>query len=692
MASAEGALRAIPPAEILICDLSDIPGLTDWRRPPTSKTYTSRTRRDDTVGPPVPLQVALPIRVAVDPETGRLAFPQGVVPERLAVSYAYGYSSDIGGGPYGRQQSIATSASAQAWTRTVAQQHEATADYSDLPSALDGWLSDGGDDAIIIIADSATYAADISLAMSSGRHLVLQAADRERPTLRLFNGTTDLGELVVTGGDGADAMLTLNGLCIEGGIRIEAQSLDKLMLQHCTLVPGRGLHAESSPRYPDAPSLRVELPNTTLEIAIDHSIVSPLRLPEEITRLTVRDSIIHAPLRSGPGTHTPALVSGRLEPFPTLSADTLAVHVQIGSAGPYTATLAAKPTTLAQARSRLQAAIRAAHSSVAFTKTRVIAAANRLIILPGTPESTVITPVGSDATSAELRLSDTSAHQVQALLSPVLSPFPALSSLAPALTVTMGDEGPYAINLAPLPTSVAQARNRLHTAIRNAHTTPAFRNAIVSSVDDQLVVLPGTAQTSVLFGTTDDDRTTLLELGLFADRPALAADDIGAQPGPETHIERVTVFGAVYVRELAFASESIFTEPVMAQRRQAGCTRFCAVPEGSQVPRRFRCQPDLALVAYAQERGKSSTSKLTAREREAVLARLTPTFTSVRYGDPGYAQLRRTCAVEIRTGAADGAEMGVFQPLQQPRREANLRATLAEYLRFGLEAGIFYVT
>jgi hypothetical protein len=36
--------------------------------------------------------------------------------------------------------------------------------------------------------------------------------------------------------------------------------------------------------------------------------------------------------------------------------------------------------------------------------------------------------------------------------------------------------------------------------------------------------------------------------------------------------------------------------------------------------------------------------------------------------------------------------MGVFCMLQQPQREGNLRTALDEYLRFGLEAGIFLVT
>lgn len=75
-----------------------------------------------------------------------------------------------------------------------------------------------------------------------------------------------------------------------------------------------------------------------------------------------------------------------------------------------------------------------------------------------------------------------------------------------------------------------------------------------------------------------------------------------------------------------------------------------------------------------------------------IINRLQPNFTSTNYGDPGYVQLRRNCAPEICTGAEDGAELGVFNSLKQPQREANLRTSLDEYLRFGLSANIFYVT
>ena len=62
------------------------------------------------------------------------------------------------------------------------------------------------------------------------------------------------------------------------------------------------------------------------------------------------------------------------------------------------------------------------------------------------------------------------------------------------------------------------------------------------------------------------------------------------------------------------------------------------------------------------------------------------------YGDAGYCQLTQHCASAITQGADDESEMGVFHDLFQSRRTTNLRVRLGEYLRFGLEAGIFLVT
>lgn len=166
-------------------------------------------------------------------------------------------------------------------------------------------------------------------------------------------------------------------------------------------------------------------------------------------------------------------------------------------------------------------------------------------------------------------------------------------------------------------------------------------------------------------------------------RVALADDDDGKIAGPESDLERVTVFGSVHLRELTLASECIFAAGTLrAQRRQAGCVRFSSlVPEGASTPRRYRCQPDLVRQA-------APDPAAAAQEEQ----RVRPSFTSVHYGQPAYAQIARNCAVEIRQGAQDGAEMGAFQSLLQPYRETNLRVRLGEYLPFGLEPGIVHVT
>jgi hypothetical protein len=160
---------------------------------------------------------------------------------------------------------------------------------------------------------------------------------------------------------------------------------------------------------------------------------------------------------------------------------------------------------------------------------------------------------------------------------------------------------------------------------------------------------------------------------------AVAFEDVTAGvPGAEMTIRDSTVIGKLHPRLMRLASNTIFfarlapadgwRAPVWVQRKQEGCVRFCFVPAGSLVPRRFRCVPDDA--------------------HPDVL----PHFTSLRYGDPGYAQLRGATDEAIREGADDGGEIGVMHPLFQSQRETNLRIRLEEYLRFGLHAGIFYVT
>jgi len=191
---------------------------------------------------------------------------------------------------------------------------------------------------------------------------------------------------------------------------------------------------------------------------------------------------------------------------------------------------------------------------------------------------------------------------------------------------------------------------------------------------------------------TVDDSIVCAPLAKDAEAPsraAIAADAGGTNAGPVATLRRVTVFGAVHLKEIALASEVIFVHPVTADRRQEGCVRFSYVPDGSQTPRRYRCQPDLAVETRRKELDPVA---LSAAEYDQIVLRVRPQFTALRYGAPPFAQLSSPCADEIKTGAEDGSEMGAFAMLQQPQRLANLRIALEEYLRFGLEAGIFFVT
>ena len=163
--------------------------------------------------------------------------------------------------------------------------------------------------------------------------------------------------------------------------------------------------------------------------------------------------------------------------------------------------------------------------------------------------------------------------------------------------------------------------------------------------------------------------------------------------GPPAELRRSTVLGAVLVRELSMASEVVFADAVRADRAQEGCVRFSflSLPPHSRVPRRYQCQPDLAL-ARARELGQPPGAELPAPERASVLARVRPAFTATRYGHPGYGQLSLSCPPEITAGAEDGSEMGAFSDLRQPQRETNLRVRLDEYLPFGLRPALIYVT
>lgn len=400
-------------------------------------------------------------KVGVDVERGRMTFAENEEPRELIVSYHYGFSADVGGGQYERRNKLTDPQNAD-WEITVRQIQENQDEVPMINEALTAWISKGKPKGIIHIADNGIYEESLQIELADDRWLAIEANNGQRPTVRL-TGSGNI-ELI---GNHPSAGLSLNGLVIEGAIDIQG-GLGQLQVLHCTLVPGLSLNENGEPVHP---SIQADASNTGLDVDIDHSIVGVLRLPKEMTRLTLRDSI-----------------------------------------------------------------------------------------------------------------------------------------------------------------------------------------------------LDGSGEVAIACIGTDNEA------------------------GPSTVLERTTVLGAVFVKEIILANEVIFTRRAIAERTQTGCVRFSYVPEDSRTPRRFRCQPDLALSKRAKELNLTSAADLPANERTLILARLQPGFTSAHYGHPAYGQLSYNCPEEIKTGAEDGSEMGVFHHLRQPQREANLRIRLEEYLPFGLKPGFIYVT
>ena len=176
---------------------------------------------------------------------------------------------------------------------------------------------------------------------------------------------------------------------------------------------------------------------------------------------------------------------------------------------------------------------------------------------------------------------------------------------------------------------------------------------------------------------------------------AIAGIGAAAAPGPALRIERSTVRGAVRVRQIDLGTETIFDGMVRAERIQTGCLRFSFAPPGSHTPPRYRCQPDLA-ERRALAAAKAKSGPLTDAQADSVRAlerrRVRPEYAAENYGHHAYLQLSLNGPDEIATGAEDGSEMGVYCHLKQPQRAANLRTRLEEYLPFGLDFGLIYVT
>lgn len=213
------------------------------------------------------------------------------------------------------------------------------------------------------------------------------------------------------------------------------------------------------------------------------------------------------------------LISGTLPSSLSLTATTPEVQVTIGRDGPHMATFPKKPITPTEAAQYLQAAIRSApDGGPAFKGTRVTIVDSQLVVVPeGLLDTVTIAPISSDPTTASELLLDVGAA-VQAYLSGELMPFPTLTASQPAVRVTIGGV-PHVATLATRPATLAGAVAKLEAAIQGAGSEPGFTGTRVTTLENQLLILPGAAGNVVFEGVAGIDEASVAELQLDVHYP-----------------------------------------------------------------------------------------------------------------------------------------------------------------------------
>ena len=279
--------KLVNPYQIQVCNLSGTDG--SWANLPSGGTYS----------------------VAVDPMLGRIALPpaaSGASPE-LQVSFYYGFTADLGGGEYFREQSFVVQDAAHIlpFPDTAS-----TPRYHTLQDALTyaaSQLAAGGQIALELAGSGAAQpayqlTAPLSVNVPAGATLEIRGADGSWPMLTLS------GEFALSGG--ASSSLVLNGLLVSSKIAPgnppvallhvpatapngSSNQLGSLTINHCTLVPGWALAPNGNPQYGTAPAL-VAAP-AGLQISVQRSILGALRI-EALVTASLADSIVDATSRT----------------------------------------------------------------------------------------------------------------------------------------------------------------------------------------------------------------------------------------------------------------------------------------------------------------------------------------------------------------------------------------------------------
>lgn len=287
----------ISPGELQIADLST------WDEPNDTKNYI-RINPDGTSD-----TIALPIKAAIDPVLGRITLSPSVAGSEVRCTCGYGFSGDIGGGPYDRQGMIEDYLDRDVlWHKGVSKEPGPVG--SEIVATLDEAITDWknqppGTFGIISIMDNSSYPVDLTGAKAievpeSSKLLIIAA---NWPSLQVKDGipgemrripgfiTADglrphiLGSIEVKGtappGSELGGEVIFDGLLIEDSISVSAGNLRLLRISHSTVIPGTG-------------SIAVPAGNPDLRLIIDNCLCGPVTISPEI-EIEIHRSIIQAP-------------------------------------------------------------------------------------------------------------------------------------------------------------------------------------------------------------------------------------------------------------------------------------------------------------------------------------------------------------------------------------------------------------
>jgi len=209
--------------------------------------------------------------VAVDPQLGRIAFPPEQLPKGdVSVTYAYGFSADMGGGEYPRPLIYSPS--------TTIYQVGVGCEFSSVNDACARWNEQKPVSAVIELTDSSVYEEQLHIAIPARHSLELRAASGARPVLLHTDVHANRPDAITVAGE-SQSRFILDGITIAGrGIQVSG-ALETLILRHSTLVPGWSLHPDCTPRRANEPSLA--LMNVTANVEIHNSILGGIHILQE---------------------------------------------------------------------------------------------------------------------------------------------------------------------------------------------------------------------------------------------------------------------------------------------------------------------------------------------------------------------------------------------------------------------------